>query len=211
MRLTPRFTGEASVRPLATSLQNALLAVVAATALNGPIPLAVQALEPAQMVTRSTVQLIADGEGLAPITPPDIPAEPAIPAPPAPLPPPAPPAPPAKVDIAYTELKQLLNQCIDGSSAVCLVERVDFDDAMGETGTVVVEGQRLKILDIPEDNSNNDSRCVAPHARILRIRTPRLLPVLTSPDTAPCHAAHTSWLQSYVTPRCPSPSPSRGS
>ena len=69
---------------------------------------------------------------------------------------------------AATELKALLNQCIDGSSAVCTVERVDFDDAIGETGTAVVSGQRLVILGIPADNPSNDSRCAGCPRRVGR-------------------------------------------
>lgn len=65
---------------------------------------------------------------------------------------------PSATQISYSDLKGLLNQCIDGSSDVCKVDRVDFKDALGETAEATVEGRALFVVGIPKDNPNNDSR-----------------------------------------------------
>lgn len=64
--------------------------------------------------------------------------------------------------IDYADLKELLNQCIDGSIEVCKVEKVEFEDPRGEIGTAYINGKRLNIQGIPKDNPTNDSRCDQP-------------------------------------------------
>lgn len=83
----------------------------------------------------------------------DEPPAPAVPAPAAP----APAAPePAATSITYERLKELLVDCRDGE--VCKVQKVVFTVESGETGdAVMVDGSRLPISGIPEENPTNDS------------------------------------------------------
>ena len=74
------------------------------------------------------------------------------------------PAAAAARDITYTDLLNLLTQCLDGD---CSVESVLFTDAKGEVGEAVVNGARLQIVGIPRDNPNNDT---GPAKLIAKIR-----------------------------------------
>ena len=138
-------------------LQDALLATSLALALVASSPLAVAAaVEPPASVHYHISTFLADDDAAVV---PDTAPTPVSEAPPVSE------ALPVKSDIAFNDLKALLNQCIDGSSSVCKVDAIDFDDAMGETGSAVVEGKRLMILGIPYDNPSNDSRWAEPVQR----------------------------------------------
>ena len=63
---------------------------------------------------------------------------------------------PAATSITYERLKQLLTNCRDGEA--CKVQKVVFTVESGETGdALMVDGSRLAISGIPEENPTNDS------------------------------------------------------
>ncbi|KAL1512221.1 hypothetical protein AB1Y20_005484 [Prymnesium parvum] len=135
----------------ALPVRSALLTTSLAVLLSiSPVPAAISAMEPPSFSRPSAAFLIAAETEMT-----------------ADAPPPAPPKPARPAEISYLDLKALLNQCIDGSSDVCKVDRVDFDDAVGETATALVEGQSLRVLGIPEDNPNNDS---SPYKLVAKLR-----------------------------------------
>jgi len=134
---------------IAQGAGNVLLAASLAAALTATPNLAAATL-PNLEQPPSAIFLVAADEEL-PSTTATAPAESAAPAPAAD----DSTAKPAPTELSYIELKALLKDCQDG--APCRVSKVDFMDALGESGIAYVDAVPLTINDIPKDDPSNDS------------------------------------------------------